>query len=157
MDNLKIALKSAYDLGVAEKGPSDPVVNKIRFILMQHYTDLRDEVANPTMDRAPVTERQAVDFSEHFKKKAQPLTSPIAVVVNEAEFVEEPDDKKITEMLSEEGLQGLAKLSSDELLKTLGIDKLKAAATALGYKISHQAKPETFATKFLELLNEAQK
>lgn len=153
MSLTKEALLNAYNVSVAENGETNALTAKIRFALMQHFTDLRDLV-NQSPSQAPVTvdNREPVDFSAFYKKKVSgDQVKPIAVELSEADI--KPDgDSKIEAEFSPDNLKAMSEKTPDDLLKDTGIEKLRAAATALGFKISHTMPHLKFTEKFIEAL-----
>lgn len=153
MSNLtKDALLNAYNTSVAENGETHALTTKIRFAIMQHFTELRDAVTASQLQPITVDTREAVDFSDFYKKKALTAQPSTVAVLQEADIIPETGEAK-ENAFSPDNLKEMATKSAEDLLKDLGIEKLRAASTALGYKISHQMAHLKFAEKFLEALN----
>ena len=153
MQLTKDALLEAFNVAVSENGENSPIVSKIRFVINQHFPDLRDQVNRPTSYQpVAIDTREEVNFSDFFKKKDSTSQPAIAVVLQSDIIDDAPDGAKKDEF-STDSLKEMAAKSAEDLLKEQGIEKLRAAATALGYKISHQMAHLKFAEKFIEALN----
>lgn len=150
----KAHLIAAYEAAVQEQGPNAPLTIKLRQLINLTYPDVGSAlISSSALNGGPIIPqgtRTPITYSSQVVKKKE--TSLDAAAEKAAELLaslkpvptQEPETVMTDEYLTE-----LAEYNEDELIELLGVDKIRALAKTLGYKIHHKSSDENFVKEFL--------